>query len=129
MPEQIVIADTSCFIILSKIGELTLLRDVYGEVLTTVENVIEFGEVLPDWVIVKAVTDKGRQGALEKQIDRGEASAIALALEFPGATIVLDDYKARRLAKSLGISLTGTVGIIIRGGFKEAQTTMNRNLK
>jgi len=114
MPEPIVIADTSCFIVLSKIGELSLLRDVYGQVFTTVEIAIEFGEVLPDWVLVKSVSDNVRQQALERQIDRGEASAIAVALESPGSTVVLDDYKARKLAKSLGVSLTGTIGIVMR---------------
>ena len=37
------------------------------------------------------------------QIDRGEASAIALALETPDSTIILDDYKARKIAEQLDI--------------------------
>ncbi len=47
------------------------------------------------------------------QVDKGEASAIALALETPGSTIILDDYKARKIAAQLGISFTGTIGVII----------------
>jgi predicted nucleic acid-binding protein len=42
---------------------------------------IEFGEPLPDWVIIEKVSDKYRQQLLEMQIDKGESSAIALALE------------------------------------------------
>jgi predicted nucleic acid-binding protein len=62
---------------------------------------------LPDWVVVRSATDKYRQRILENQVDRGEASAIALALEFPGSMIILDDYKARRVAEGLGIEITG----------------------
>jgi len=34
---EIVIADTSCFILLDKIGELELLKNLFGHVVTTVE--------------------------------------------------------------------------------------------
>lgn len=36
MPKTI-ISDTSCFIILSNIGELDLLQKVYGQIITTIE--------------------------------------------------------------------------------------------
>jgi predicted nucleic acid-binding protein len=45
---------------------------------------------------------------LELQIDKGESSAIALALEIPGSTVILDDFKARKIAIKLGIQVTGT---------------------
>jgi predicted nucleic acid-binding protein len=32
---RIIIPDTSCFIILAKIGELEILNKVYGEIITT----------------------------------------------------------------------------------------------
>lgn len=46
MPKTI-ISDTSCFIILSNIGELNLLQKVYGQIITTIEIAAEFGEQLP----------------------------------------------------------------------------------
>ena len=46
MPKTI-IADTSCFIILTNIGELELLYQVYGQITTTIDIVSEFGETLP----------------------------------------------------------------------------------
>jgi predicted nucleic acid-binding protein len=48
------------------------------------------------------------------QIDKGESSAIALALETPDSTIILDDYKARKIAGQLGLIFTGTIGVIIK---------------
>ena len=113
MPKTI-IADTSCFIILTNIGELALLQKVYGQITTTLEIAAEYGEVLPDWVEIHTVQDQYRQQLLEMQIDRGEASAIALALETSDCTIILDDYKARIIAQRLGINITGTIGVIIR---------------
>lgn len=111
---KIIISDTSCFIILAKIGKMDLLENVYGEIVTTVEIANEFGETLPSWVEIVSVKDKLRQQLLEMQIDKGESSAIALALETPESTIILDDYKARKVANQLGLTFTGTLGVIIK---------------
>lgn len=113
-----IIADTSCFIILTNIGELELLHQVYGQIVTTLDIVIEYGESLPTWVEIVSVNDKYKQQLLEMQIDRGESSAIALALETPNSTVILDDYKARKIAQQLGIEYTGTIGIIIKAKLK-----------
>jgi predicted nucleic acid-binding protein len=109
-----IISDTSCFIILTNIGELELLHKIYGQIITTADIATEYGEILPEWVKILAVKDKNLQQLLEMQIDKGESSAIALALETPGCTIILDDYKARKIAQQLGLTFTGTVGIIIK---------------
>ncbi len=109
-----IISDTSCFSILANIGELELLHKVYGQIVTTVDIATEYGEALPEWVEVVTVKDKYRQQLLEMQIDKGESSAIALALETPDSTIILDDYKARRIASQLGLIFTGTIGVIIK---------------
>ena len=109
-----IISDTSCLIILSNIGEIELLENVYGHVITTVDIAEEFGDKLPDWIEIVAVKDKLRQQLLEMQIDKGESSAIALALETTESTLILDDYKARKVAEQLGLSFTGTIGVIIK---------------
>ena len=111
---SIIISDTSCFIILTNIGELDLLHQVYGQITTTIDIAAEFGEKLPEWVEIKDVKDKFRQQLLEMQIDKGESSAITLALETPDCTLILDDYKARRIAEQLRLSYTGTIGVIIK---------------
>lgn len=51
---------------------------------------------------------------MELQIDKGESSAIALALATPGCTVILDDIKARRVAERLGLHVTRTIGVIIK---------------
>ena len=45
-------------------------------------------------------------------VDLGEREAIALALA-AGATVVLDDRRGRRRARSLGVPITGTLGVLL----------------
>lgn len=111
---RIIIADTSCFIILKNTDELDILHKLYGTILTTIDIAIEYGETLPDWVEILAVKDKQKQHLLEMQIDKGESSAIALAIETPNCTVILDDFKARKIADYLELNYTGTIGIIIK---------------
>jgi predicted nucleic acid-binding protein len=111
---KIIISNTSCLIILNKIGELDLLCQLYNTVTITRDILLEFGEQLLDWIEVQQAKDQYRQQLLEMQIDKGEASAIALALETADNTVILDDWKARKLAERLGLSVTGTLGVIIR---------------
>lgn len=108
-----IISDTSCLILLDNIDELHLLKDLYGEVSTTSEVATEFGNALPEWVIVRDPQDKTRQLILEASLDKGEASAIALALEQTDCLLIIDELKGRRLAKALGLHVTGSLGLII----------------
>lgn len=109
-----IISDTSCLIVLTTIGEIELLQKMYGTITTTIEVATEYGQSLPEWIEITAPTDQYRQRILELQLDIGEASAIALALESPDCTIILDDYKARKVAQRLGVHITGTIGVIIK---------------
>jgi predicted nucleic acid-binding protein len=78
---NIVIADTSCFILLDKINELDILQKVFHAVTTTDVIAAEFGKGLPFWVQVKPVVNKEYQQLLQLEVDNGEASAIALSVE------------------------------------------------
>jgi len=113
-----IISDTSCFIIFTNINELDLLRKVYGKITTTIEVATEYGETLPVWIEIEKVNDIYKQQLLEMQVDKGEASAIALALETPDSTVILDDYHARKVAEKLKLNFTGTIGVIIRAKIK-----------
>ncbi|MEX2411985.1 MAG: DUF3368 domain-containing protein [Candidatus Paceibacterota bacterium] len=113
MPE-VVVCDTSCFIALDNINELHLLNKLYKQLYTTPEVLNEFGKNLPGWIEIKSPMDQKKQHILEFQIDKGEASAIILALETSADLIILDDYKARLTAEKLELNITGTLGIIIK---------------
>ncbi len=111
---SVVIADTSCFILLIKINELDLLRKTYASVYTTPEVAAEFKYDLPDWIIIQPVKDIERFHALEKELDSGEASAITLSYEVDDAVLVLDDWGARKVALRLKIFFTGTFGVMVK---------------
>jgi predicted nucleic acid-binding protein len=99
MPRTI-ISDTSCFIVLEKINELDLLYKIYGQIITTNEVASEYGQPLPDWIIIKETSDKYRKQILGFQLDKGEASVIELAIETSGSTIILDDLKQELLLRN-----------------------------
>lgn len=111
---KIVIADTSCFILLDKIDEMELLQQLFSEVTTTKEIAQEFGKELPEWISIESVKDKKYQSILELEVDKGEASAIALSTEKVAVLLILDDLQARKLAEKLRLNYTGTLGMIAR---------------
>ena len=108
-----IISDTSCLILLEKIGELDLLHEVFGEIYITQEVADEYGFALPHWIFIQNPSDLKYQKILEASVDKGEASAIALAVELADCLLIVDDLKARVLAESLGIKITGTFGVIL----------------
>lgn len=112
---RIVIADTSCLIILSKINLLDILPSLFGEVWITEEVNEEFGEALPNWIIVKKADTAQITKILSLNVDEGEASAMALYLEQTEETLlVIDERKGRLIAKDLGIKIIGTLGILLK---------------
>ncbi len=123
---KIVIADTSCFIVLEKIQQLPLLQKIYLEVITTPEIQIEFANPLPNWVLIRSAKNLSLQQELETKLDRGEASAIALGLELQNSTIILDDLKARKVAEQYKINFTGTLGVLLKA--KELRLISSLNL-
>jgi predicted nucleic acid-binding protein len=112
MREIIVITDTSCLIALTKTGTLDILPKMYQRIIITEEIQNEFGEELPQWIEIMSVTNKQYQQLLERILDKGESSAIALAAALGNVILVLDDLKARKEAKRLGFKITGTLGIL-----------------
>jgi len=111
---NIVISDTSSLIIFEKIDQLDLLNKLYSNITVTPEVVIEYQDQLPNWINVISVKDKKYQEFLETQVDRGEASSIALAMELEDSLLLLDDLKARKLAKRLNLKFTGALGVITK---------------
>lgn len=126
---KVVISDTSCLIILSNIQKLDILNKLYGEILTTPEVSKEFGEPLPEWVKIKSPHDTINLRAIEQQIDKGEASAIALALETKDCIIILDDLKARKVAANYKLKVTGTLAVLIMAYEKRIISSMDIVLK
>lgn len=110
---KIIISDTSCLILLDKINEIDILKKLYEEVVVTTTILDEFGKPLPEWIRIVDPQNISYQNILNASVDKGEASAIALALEQKDSLLIVDDYKARQLATGLGLKITGTLGVIV----------------
>lgn len=102
MPKSI-ISDTSVLIVLERIGELDLLREVFGKVYITDEVKNEYRLAVPEWIIIVSVKNKSKIDEFNNLMDLGEASAIALALELDDSYLIVDDIQARIIIKKLGI--------------------------
>ncbi len=110
---RIIISDTSCLILLEKLELLDVLQKLFGEITITEEIARDFRSDLPGFISIAAPLNRNYQMILEGFLDSGEASAIALAIENQGSLLILDDQKARKEAKRLGLKLTGTIGVLI----------------
>jgi len=109
---NVIVSDTSCLILFYKIGELDLLKKLFGKLQITDIVLKEFNQPIPDWievVLLKTDVHKGLSGYL----DPGEATSIALASEYEESLLIIDEIKGRKAAKELDIQITGSLGVLI----------------
>lgn len=121
MPE--VICNTSPLQYLYQLGLLHLLPALAGRVIVPSAVVDELaagralGVNLPDPTVLDWVTIKRPASAsalpLVTDLGPGETEVLMLALELKDVVVVLDDALARRVAETLGIQLTGTLGLLL----------------
>jgi hypothetical protein len=119
----IVVSDNSALSCLSEIGELDLLRRLYGNV--TITETIRREALhpsapkalrllvlkMPDWISV--VPDEASYLEETGALDAGEASAITLAWQFRDSSLlILDEKRGRKVASALGLQITGTAGLL-----------------
>ncbi len=115
--KEAVVSDSTCLIGLERVGQLDLLPGLFSRVVIPPEVQREFGVSLP-WLHIDGCFDVTLARALRMQVDGGEAEAIALARQLR-FRLILDDRRARTVARNLGLPLIGTVGILLRA--KQAQ--------
>lgn len=109
-----VIADASPLIGLDRAGHLGLLPSVFASLAAPPAVIAEFGR-RPAW-LREVPVERPLEVALLRALTfgAGEAEALVVALTHPGATILLDDRRARRFATERGIAVVGTAGVVLR---------------
>ncbi len=121
---MIVVSNSSPLVSLSAIGRLDLLRDLYGAITipqAVHDEVVVQGPGRPDpprsggidWIIRRDVSDPDVVTALEGQLDRGEAEAIALASELQADLLLMDERLGRTEAARFGLRVIGVLGVLI----------------
>lgn len=122
------VSDSSTLIHLAMLGRLGLLREFFGAVVippAVWKEVVEEGhgraganEVdqagRSGWLTVVRPNNEALVRLLKRELDEGEAEAIALALEQQADLVLLDESDARRIASVYGLPHTGIVGLLIR---------------
>jgi predicted nucleic acid-binding protein len=111
---RVVIADTSCLILYSKIGLMYILHALYAEVMVTPEVADEFGETLPEWINIQDANSESISLFETYNLGAGEVTSLALAYELKNSTLVLDDDKAKKIARLFHFDVTGSLGIILK---------------
>lgn len=111
------VADASVLIALARIGRLSLLRDLTGEVVVPPSVALEVQGTLPqlpDWIRVQSpLRGVESHAPWPRALAVGEIEAIALAIDLDAELVILDDLPARRLAIDRGLPVVGTAGLVV----------------
>lgn len=112
--DKVIISDASCLIALFEIGKIHILKEVFTQIVTTQEVALEFGHDIPSWISIKKPANDITKNELERILDSGEASAIALALENPSQSIlIIDEKKGRKVAIENHLEVIGTLRVLL----------------
>lgn len=124
MPELVTISNTSPLLYLHLVGQLTLLPQLYGQIVIplAVQAELQAGAArgvnvpVPEeysWLRVQSLTTSALL-PLVTDLGRGEAEVIALGLGHAHSRLILDDTLARRIARLNQLRYTGTVGVLLK---------------
>lgn len=120
-----VIVNSTPLIALCNAGLLEILKKLYGKI--TIPRAV-FDEVTakPDsaccqakenlsWIVVEDVIDIADRKMYKAKLHAGEVDVMILAQTKPGADLVIiDDNAAKKTAKYLGLTVTGTLGVLLK---------------
>jgi predicted nucleic acid-binding protein len=121
-----VISDTSVLCYLAQLGQLDLLRHLFGTVVLPAELLAEcrhpnapaelqnaLSDVLPAFIKVQQVTQNLPETAA---LDSGEAAPISLAWQHrPDALALIDERTGRAIARALGLRVRGLLALLADG--------------
>ena len=121
---MIVVSNSGPLIHLSSIGQLNLLSDLWGRILVPAEvyrEVVVAGEGLPGsrevaaapWIDHAEISGPPSIVRALDGLGAGEAETIATAVDVGAGLILLDDRQARSVARRLGLTVRGTLGVLL----------------
>jgi predicted nucleic acid-binding protein len=140
-----VVADSSPLVILTKLGCFDLLNKLFRRLDISTEvyhEVVVAGAGLPGaaevanakWVDVRNLQNQADLLAAQQNyaLGVGELSTILPGKELHASAVLLDDYKARKLATAEGLQVRGSVGLLetfyLRGYLTDLRATFRQLL-
>jgi uncharacterized protein len=116
-----VVSNSSPLIALVRIQRLDLVPGILQSVLippAVAREIRPSISDLPEWLRVRGLSRSTSLLGSRGRLGDGEWEAIALASEVGAAAILIDDRPARRLAAKTGLTVVGTLGLLLQA--KEA---------
>ncbi len=120
-----VVVNSTPLIALSHVGQLNLLRDIYGTIIIPdavfQEISAKKGSVCEkavtcslDWIQVKKIQNEMVKQFYKTQLHAGEVEVMILAKEEDADLVIIDDNNAKKHAKYLELTVTGTLGVLLK---------------
>lgn len=121
---MLIVSDTSPLRALQALNKVQLLGSLYSRALIppavavelsrSTESIDAFPAADYPFVSMAAPRNSELVNTLRRSLDAGESEAIALAAETPNAVLLIDEATGRRVAGSMGISMIGVLGVLVR---------------
>ena len=119
-----IVVNSTPLIILGNIDGLKILKELYGEIIipravfeevtSKADNAkINLSQNL-SWIKVLEVQDKSNRKMYQAKLHDGEVEVMMLANEISADLLIIDDNAAKKTAKFLGFTVTGTLGVILK---------------
>ena len=120
-----IISNATPLIAFARIGQLELLRKVVENLIVPQAVAYEISEYTQtkggvidlsqeQWITIQSLQSQQQVRLLLPTLDRGEAEVIALALERQARLVLIDELTGRKVAESLNLNVSGSVGILIQ---------------
>lgn len=119
-----VIVNTTPLIALCHVGQLDLLKKMYGKILIPQAVYNELSEKKESickkqvdnslgWIHVENIENQMAKSMFKTQLYDGEVEVMILAKEKNADIVIIDDANAKKYAKYLKLPVTGTLGVLI----------------
>lgn len=125
---MIIVSDTSPITNLAAIGQLDLLRQLYGSVIipeAVYNEMVGVNKIVPgavevqtlSWIQTQTVVNSLQVTEIQENnesIHLGEAEAIILSIEMKADLLLMDERRGRIVATNYGINVTGLLGVLLQ---------------
>ncbi len=119
-----VIVNSTPLIVLCGIGRLNILKEMYGEIIipsavfkevvVKTDSACAQIKTAGEWIHVEQIRDHSEKKMYKAKLHDGEVEVMILAQEQKADLVILDDNAAKKTAKYLGLSVTGTLGVLVK---------------
>lgn len=122
--KEIVVNTGPLIALVAATGDLEILRGLYSRIIVPFEvggEILAGGQdgfAVPEFqaatFLVKQSSPTSIGTFLHNSLDTGEAAVIQMALDLGIATVCIDEAVGRRIARLNALSVTGSIGILLR---------------